>query len=74
MEDEDITSNAYQLIQPVWAESRASVYTILESGVQARLSASGTDWISCMYLAQYPCLPFCGLIYTQLIHLRCIGR
>ena len=26
MEDEDITSNAYQLIQPVWAESRASVH------------------------------------------------
>ena len=25
-----------------------------------------TDWISCMYLAQYPRLPFCGLFYIQL--------
>ena len=24
-----------------------------------------TDWIRCMHLAQYPRLPFCGLIYIQ---------
>ena len=44
------------------------LYTILEYSVLARLSAHA-DWISCMYLAQYPRLPFCGLIYIQLIHL-----
>ena len=28
-----------------------------------------TDWISCIYLAQFPRLPFCGLIYIELLHL-----
>ena len=28
-----------------------------------------TDWISCMYLAQFPRRPFCRLIYIQLPHL-----
>ena len=38
-------------------------YTIFGYCVQARLSAH-TNWISCMYLAQYsPHLPFCVLIY-----------
>jgi len=38
--------------------------------IQAQLSAH-TDWIRCMYLAQNPRLPFCGLIYVHLIHLWC---
>ena len=28
-----------------------------------------TAWISCIYLAQYPHLPFCVVIYKQLIYL-----
>ena len=33
--------------------------------VLAQLSAP-TDWISCLYLAQYPRLPICVLFYVQL--------
>jgi len=57
-----------QLIQSVWAESRACM---LEYNILARLSAH-SDWISCTYvgyLAQYPRFQFCGLIYIQFINL-----
>ena len=37
----------------------------------AGLSAH-TDWISCTYLAQFPRLPFCRVIYIQLLHLLII--
>ena len=59
MDDEDIAPYTYlQLIQSVWAESLCwNIHIVL-----ARLSAN-TDWISCMYLAQYPRLPFCVLFY-----------
>ena len=56
-----------QLIQPVWAESPRHL-TIFQHNVQARLSAH-TDWISFMYLAQYPRLPFCVLFCIKLIFL-----
>ena len=36
--------------------------------VRIRNPASAhTDWISCIYLAQYPRLPFCGFIYKPFI-------
>ena len=53
-----------QLIQWVWAESSVPVHYTGISSVLARLSAH-TDWISCMYLAQYPRLQFCGNIYIH---------
>ena len=36
--------------------------------VLARLSVL-TNWINCMYLAQFPRLPFCGLLYIKLLNL-----
>ena len=50
MEDEDFAPNTYlQLIQSVWAESRASTLYSSILYVHARLSAH-TYWISCMYI------------------------
>ena len=51
---------------PVGMGSKSRQYTMFQYSVQAGLSVF-TDGISCMYLAQYPRLPFCGLIYIQLI-------
>ena len=53
---------------PVGMGRKSRQYTIFQYSVLARLSVH-SDWISCMYLAQYPCLPFWGLIYVQLMHL-----
>ena len=66
MEDEGIAQNRY-MFRSIWAESRACTlyWNIL---YMARISAH-TNWISCMYLAQFPRLPFSGLIYIQLRHL-----
>jgi len=68
MEDEDIAPNAYSLsnwygqkVVPVPNSGKSLKYSVL-----TRLSAI-TDWISCMYLAHYPCLPFCVLFYIHLI-------
>ena len=49
---------------------KSCLYTKLEYIVGARLSAH-TDCISCtgIYLAQYPRLPFGGVLSIQLIHL-----
>ena len=58
---------------PVGMGRKSSRYTILEYSVLARLYAH-SDWINCMYLAQYPRLPFCGLLYIQLLHLWCGPR
>ena len=54
-----------QLVQcvPTYMGRKSCLYAILEYCVQARLSAH-TDWISCFYLAQYPRLPCCGVIYA----------
>ena len=41
---------------------------IFQYGVQARLSAH-VDWSSCVSLAQFPHLPFCGHIYIHLLYL-----
>ena len=63
-----IAPNMYrykQLTQLVWAESR--LYTpmyIFQNCVLSRLS-DHIDWTSCMYLPQFPRLPFCGLIYMH---------
>ena len=66
MEDEGIVPNTYGTADPV----TSYLYTLLEYSVLARLSAH-SDWISCLYLAQFPRLLFCGLIYitVQLLHL-----
>ena len=56
---------------PVAMDRKSCLYTILEYTELARLSAH-IDWISCMYvpyMAQFPRLPFCWLIYIQLLHL-----
>ncbi len=45
-----------KFIQSVWAESWASPQISVHS-----------NWISCVSLAQFPRLPFCGLIYIQLL-------
>ena len=50
---------------------KSCLYTILKYSVLARFSAH-TNRISCKYLAQYPRLQFCGLIYIQLLHLWCV--
>ena len=69
MKGEDIALNTVHTADPVGMGRKLPQYTIFQYSVQARLSAH-TDWISCsMYLAEYPRLPFCGLIYIQLIHL-----
>ena len=62
MEDEEIAPNTYTS-DPVGMGGKLRQYTIFHYSVQARLSAH-TDGIGCMYLAQLPSLPFCGLIYT----------
>ena len=59
MEDELVEANPVG----IWKKSRVA----LEYSVMARLSAP-TEWISCMCLAQYPRLPFCGVLYLQLIY------
>ena len=61
MEDERIN---IQLIQSAWTESRASTLHASSSHTVP------TDWISCMYLALFPRLPFCKLIYIQFLHLH----
>ena len=38
--------------------------TIFQYSLQAQFSAH-TNWISCKFWAQYPCLPFCVLIYLK---------
>ena len=53
---------------PVVYGQKVCTYTILEYCLLARLSAH-TDWISSMYLAQYPRLPFCGLMYIYTYNL-----
>ena len=65
MENENISAKYIQLIQSVGMGRKSCLYTMLEYCVLARLSAH-TDWISCMYLAQYPRLPFCVLIHLYL--------
>ena len=74
MEDEDNAPNAYlQLIQSVWAESRACWYnTILEYSVLARLSAHiPTGSSACTYLAQYPRLPYRYNLFIYSVHGLC---
>ena len=44
---------------PVGMGRKSRQYTLFQYIVQAQLSAH-TDWISCMYLGQYPRLPFLG--------------
>ena len=47
---------------PLGMGRRSCQYTIFGHSVQARLNAH-TDWISCMYLVQYPSLLFWVLFY-----------
>ena len=55
---------------PVGMGRKSRQCTIIQLSVQARLSAhTYTDWMSCMFLAHLPHLPFCGLIYIHLLHL-----
>ena len=55
------------IADPVCMGRKSPQYTILQCSVPARLSAF-TDWISSTYvLAQYPRLPFCVLIYLNLL-------
>ena len=68
MDDEGIAPIHTGTADPVAMDRKSCLYTILEYSVQARLSAHA-DWINCMYLAQLPRLPFCGLIYIPLLHL-----
>ena len=48
---------------PVGMGRKSRQYNIFHYIVQARPSVH-TDWIRCVYLAPFPLLPFCGLIYT----------
>jgi len=60
MEDEDIVPNTIQLIQLLWRESHAcALYWHI---------VYWQDPDQFMNLAQFPRLPFCGLIYIQLLH------
>jgi len=63
MEDKDI---GQMLIQSARAESHASTTKFQDRNkvVLVRLSEH-TDWISCVYLAQYPRLLFCVLFHIQ---------
>ena len=61
MEDEDIAPNTCTA-DPVGMGRKSCLYTALEYCVLTCLSTH-TNWISCMYLAQYPRLPFCRLNY-----------
>jgi len=70
MEDEDIAPNTYvQLIQSVYGQKVMPVQLYFRPGIKLywRGFLSHTDWISCMYLPQYPRLPFCVLFFIQLI-------
>ena len=68
MEDEDIAPNRdmVQLIQSVWTDSRAC--TLYWNRVYWRDILSVPTGLAVPYLAQYPRLQFCELIYIQLIH------
>ena len=68
MEDEDIAPNTVHTADPVGMDRKSCLYTILEYSGLARLSAH-TNWIRCLYLAQYPRLPFCVLFCIQLSNL-----
>ena len=69
MEDEDIAPNTYTA-DPVSMGRQSCLYTMLEYCVLALLSTH-TDWISCMYLAQYPRLPF-GVLFCIHPFVLCI--
>ena len=64
MEGEGIEPNTYSW-SSCYMGRKSRQYTLFQQSVQSRLSVY-TDWISCMYLVQYPRLPFCGFIYLQL--------
>ena len=49
-----------QLVQSVYGQKVAPVHYIQYNSVQAQIY---TGWTSCMYLAQYPRLPFKVLVY-----------
>ena len=68
MEDEDIAPNTVHIADPVGMGGKSCLYTILEYSVLAQLSAH-TDWISSVYLALYPRLPFCVLYYVCIYNL-----
>jgi len=74
MEDDGIEPNTYihtGTADPVAMDRKSCLCTILEYRILAWLSAH-TDWISCrylpMYLALYPRLPFCRLIYNSFVY------
>ena len=68
MEDEDMVPNTSGEADPVGMGRKSCLFTMCTQNVLARLSAH-TNWISCVYLEQYPRLPFCGLIYIYMFHL-----
>ena len=64
MEDDGIEENINRA-DPVGMAGKSRQYTILYTySVQAQLSVY-SDWISCMYLPQFPRLPFCVFIYLK---------
>ena len=75
MEDEDIAPNSkyIQLIQSVWAESRACSYNTGIKCPAATFCPYLLDQLY-MYLAQFLRLPFCGLISIQFLHLCILHR
>ena len=63
MEDEGIAPNTVHTTDPIGMGRKSCLNTILIYIANIlRAIFTHTDWISCIDLAQFPRLPFCGLI------------